>query len=274
MPCTLLALATDRLLPWPHTIALPAAVAVLSHLVDLAFGSELIQRSLLGPNPILGARFYGVGNELEVTLGVIGLLGLGALLATAPRTRLVWGFVIGGSVLALTLSWGKLGADVGASVMIAAGTAAGAVAALGERPGKLRIALVAAAPLVALGVLAVLDIATGGDAHFTRSVLDAGGLGELADIAQRRVELSYRSLTRGIIGLLVAVAVVALIWGVRSRRRLLAPLSATPGLRAGLVGAFVAVVAGALSNDSGPMILLIGTSYLALAAGYFSSTAK
>jgi hypothetical protein len=105
-------------------------------------------------------------------------------------------------------------------------------------------------------------------------VLDAGGLGELADIAQRRVELSYRSLTRGIIGALVVLAVVALVWGIRSRRRLLSPLEEVPGLRAGLVGAFVAVVVGALTNDSGPMILLIGTSYLALATGYLQLAPK
>jgi hypothetical protein len=272
--CAVLALATDGLIRWPRAIALPAAVTVVSHVVDLAFGSELIQRSLLGPNPILGARFFGVGNELEVTLGVIGLLGLGALLANASRSRLVWGFVAGGSALALMLSWGKLGADVGASIMLAAGTAAAAVACLGERPGRARIALIAAAPVVALGALSLLDIATGGGAHFTRSVLDAGGLGELADIAQRRVELSYRSLTRGIIGGLVVLAVIALIWGVRSRRRLLDPLRATPALQAGLIGAFVAVVTGALSNDSGPMILLIGTCYLGLSAGYFLAAAK
>jgi hypothetical protein len=272
--CALLALATDRLLPWPRAIVLPAAVTIVAHVIDLALGSDLIQRSLLGPNPILGARFFGVGNELEVTVGVIGLLGIGALFAASPRRRIVWGFLIGGTALALTFSWGRLGADVGASIMIAAGAAAAAVAALGERPGKLRIAAIGAAPLLALGVLAVLDIATGGDAHFTRSVLDAGGLGDLADIAQRRVELSYRSLTRGIIGLLVAVAVIALVWGVRSRRKLLAPLESSPGLQAGLLGALVAVVVGALSNDSGPMILLIGTSYLGLAAGYVSSAAK
>src|SRR6185436_2225784 len=100
---------------------------------------------LLGPNPILGARFFGVGNELEVTVGVIGLLGIGALLAASPRKRIGWGFVIGGSALALTFSWGRLGADVGASIMIAAGAAAAAVAALGERPGKLRIVMVGAA---------------------------------------------------------------------------------------------------------------------------------
>jgi hypothetical protein len=99
-------------------------------------------------------------------------------------------------------------------------------------------------------------------------VLRAGGLGELAEVAQRRVELSYNSLGRGITWLLVAMAVAAIVWGVRSRERLLSRLEPLPGLRAALWGALVAVVVGALSNDSGPLILLIGTSYLALAAGY------
>src|SRR6185312_3064436 len=37
-----LALLTDRLLPWPRSIALPAAVTVGAHVVALVFGSELI----------------------------------------------------------------------------------------------------------------------------------------------------------------------------------------------------------------------------------------
>jgi hypothetical protein len=272
--CAALALATDRLVQSPQAIALPAAVAVLSHVIDLAFGSNLIQRSLLGPNPILGARFYGVGNELEVTLGVIGLLGIGALFAGASRRRLAAAFLVGGAAIGLTLSWGKLGADVGASLMLAAGTAAAALVALEERSRRVRIALIVAAPLVALGALALLDTVSGGNSHFTRSVLDAGGLGQLADIAQRRVELSYRSLTRGIIAPLVVLAVIALALGLRNRRRLVAPLASVPGLRAGLAGAFVAVVVGALSNDSGPMILLIGTSYLGLCTGYLQLAPK
>jgi hypothetical protein len=270
----LLALASDRLVPWPRGIALAAGVTVLAQLVDLALGSTWTARSLLGPNPILGARFYGIGNELEVALGVIGMLGLGSVFATARPRALMWGFVGGGGALAFALSWGKLGADVGASVMLAAGTAAAAVTAVGERPGRLRVAIVLAAPAAALAALAVVDLATGGNAHFTRSVLRAGGFKEVADVAQRRLELSYRSLGKGLITFLVAIAVVALVWGVRSRRRLLAPLAASPGLRAGALGALVAVVAGALANDSGPIILLIGTSYLALAMGYFWATAK
>src|SRR5439155_155030 len=79
-----------------------------------------------------------------------------------------------------------------------AGTARAALAALGERRAHTRVIAVVAAPIVALAALAALDLATGGNAHFTRSVLRAGGLHDVADIAQRRVELSYHSLGAGL----------------------------------------------------------------------------
>jgi hypothetical protein len=134
-----------------------------------------------------------------------------------------------------------------------------------------RAAVVLGAPALAVGLLAALDLATGGNAHFTRSVLRAGGLDELAQVAQRRFELSYSSLGRGVIGPLVLVAGVAVVLGIRSRKRLLANLKDLPVMRAGFYGALVAVIGGALTNDSGPVIFLLGTVYLALAVGYFQS---
>jgi hypothetical protein len=269
----LLALAADRLVRWPRSIAVPAAVTVFSHVLDLALGSKLIVRSLLGPNPLLGARFYGIGNELEITLAVTALLGLGGALAgTGPRAR-VWGFALGGATVAFLLSWGRLGADVGAALTLGVGTAAAAVAAAGRGSRSTRAAIVLGAPAAAIAGLAALDLATGGNAHFTRTVLRAGGLDELAQVAQRRFELSYTSLGRGAIGPLVVVAVAALVTGWRLRRRLLANVL-DPAFRAGLYGAFAAVVAGALTNDSGPVIFLIGTTYLALAIGYVAGVPK
>jgi hypothetical protein len=270
----LLALLTDRLLPWPRAIVLPAAVSVGAHVIDLLLGSNLIVGSLLGPNPLLGARFYGIGNELEITLAVTTLLGLGAALATASTRTAVWGISVGGALVAFMLSWGRVGADVGAALTLGLGVAAAAVYAAGRGSWRSRTAIVLGAPALALAVLAGLDLATGGNAHFTRTVLRAGGLDELAQVAQRRFELSYDSLGRGAIGPLVVVAVVALALGIRYRRRLLAGLEEFPAMRAGFWGAVVAVVGGALTNDSGPVIFLIGTTYLALAVGYVQAMPK
>jgi hypothetical protein len=266
-----LAAITDRLLGWPRALALAALFTVGAHIADLVLGSGLIVRSLLGPNPLLGTRFYGIGNELEITLAVATLLGLGALFSGASPRAAVWGISVGGSLIAFLLSWGRLGADVGAALTLGLGVAAAAVYARGRGSWRSRAAVVLGAPALAVGLLAVLDLATGGNAHFTRSVLEAGGLDGLAQVAQRRFELSYTSLGKGAVGPLVLIAAVAAVLGIGYRQRLLANLADLPTMRAGFYGALVAVVGGALTNDSGPVIFLIGTTYLALAIGYFQS---
>lgn len=274
MAGAVLGLVTDRIRPWPRALAIPAAVAVGLHVADLALGSELVRRSLLGPNPVLGSRFFGAGNELEIALAAVGLLGLGGALATASTRARVWGFAIGGGMLAFTLAWGRLGADVGAVPTVVAGATVAALVAAGQIPWRLRLAILLIAPVAGLATLALLDLVTGGDAHFSRSVLEAGGLDEIADIAERRVRLSYRSLGRGAIPFLVAFALVALGVGFHHRGALLASIEAAPGVRAGVYGLLAAVLVGALTNDSGPIILLIGSSYLALAAVYVAAAPR
>lgn len=85
----LLGAATDRLLPWPRGPALPALVVFAVHAIDLAAGSILVDSSLAGPNPKGGARFFGIGNELETILSVSVLIGAGAWAARRDRKSVV-----------------------------------------------------------------------------------------------------------------------------------------------------------------------------------------
>ncbi len=80
------------------------------------------------------------------------------------------------------------------------------------------------------------------------------------------VALGYRP-EAGAVGV---AAAAALVIGVRRRRRLLEPLRGrdTLGWRAGFSGGLAGTAVGALANDSGPMILLLGTLALMLAVGY------
>ena len=59
--------------------------------------------------------------------------------------------------------------------------------------------------------------------------------------------------------------------GFRYRRALLASAEGAPGVRAGVYGLLAAVLVGALTNDSGPIILLIGSSYLLFAVVYLAA---
>jgi hypothetical protein len=86
----------------------------------------------------------------------------------------------------------------------------------------------------------------------------------------RRWKLSTAGITHGTRPIALAVCIVLLVLGAVRRRELLAPLSGEherPFLAA-IYGSFFAVVVGALANDSGPMIVMIGTGALVLTMGY------
>ena len=253
-----------------RALAVAAAITVLAYAIDVIAGSPLTSLSLLGPNPGLGVRFYGIGNELEALLAVLVVGGIGAGLAGfAPRAaaRPAAAAFLGLGLLAtLVFAAGRFGADVGAAIVFPVGVAVAAVAVAGGR--RRAVLLVIAVPFAMLALLALIDLLSGANAHLTRSVLDAGGLHSLGEVAQRRLQLSVRSFGRPV--LLVFLPFVALLAALAVWRRdlLAAWLGRRPVMRAGLLGALVATAVGTLANDSGALLLVIGAAYLLAFAAY------
>lgn len=263
-----LALLTDLLLPWPRGPAVPTIVALVAYTIDLANHSHLVIRSLLGPSPRSGSRFYGFGNELEIAITIVLLVGLAAVLRNRGRTRgNALAFALGGIALAAVVGSGRLGADVGGIFTIAGGTA---VAVLMLLPGgitKKALALAVLAPLAGLAGLAALDLASGGNGHFTRNVLqdDAGGL---LDTFQRRYELAWSIVSSGYAPLLTILCVLAVGYALVHRDRVYATIRDDAVWRAALGGGLAASISGSLFNDSGPMLLFIGIVSLGFVTAY------
>jgi hypothetical protein len=266
----LLAGLTLALLGGYRALALASGLTVLAYAADVVAGSPLTSLSLLGPNPGLGVRFYGIGNELEALLAVLIVAGTGAGLAGfAPRVsprRAASAFLVVGMALAFVFAAGRFGADVGAAIVFPVGAAV-AAATIGARRRRTALAVVAV-PFVAVALLALVDLVTGANAHLTRSVLDAGGFNDLAQIAQRRLQLSARSFTRPIVFVFLPLIAALATLALARRHRLRAWLQGLPAMRAGLIGALAATAVGTLANDSGALLLEIGAAYLLVFAGY------
>jgi hypothetical protein len=267
---------TDLLLPWPAAPALPAAVSFGAHTIDLALGSHLIGLSITGPNPKGGSRFFGIGNELEIILALTALIGTGAALTLMPGRSAPRTFAVAAFVAAVVIGAGRLGADVGGVITLGAGGAAAVVMSLPRGPTPKAIALAILVPILAVGALILLDLAIGGGAHLTRTVSSSSGPGDIGKVLLRRWRLSTAGLGHGSTPFVIGAFVALLVLGVVRRRQLLAPLSGERErpFRAGIVGGFFAVVIGALANDSGPMIVMIGTVALLLTLGYVRSDTR
>ncbi len=260
----LLALLSVAMLSDYRALAVASGLVVVAYAVDVIAGSPLTSLSLLGPNPGLGVRFYGIGNELEAILAVLTVAGTGAWLAgfapRAPRSSGAVAFLAVGLSFAAVFAAGRFGADVGAAIVLPIGAAI--AASWVATPRRHAALFIIAVPLAMVALVAFIDLVSGANAHLTRSVLDAGGLGDLADVAQRRLQLSAHSFGRPVVlfflPLIAAIAVLA----IARRDRLWLLLENFPAMRAGLLGALAATVAGTLANDSGALLLEIGTAYL------------
>jgi hypothetical protein len=266
----LLGALTLFLLGGLRALATASALVVLAYAVDAIAGSPLTALSLLGPNPGLGVRFYGIGNELEALLGVLVVGGTGtALAAFAPRLparRAAAAFLGAALLCAAVFAAGRFGADVGAAIVLPIGGATAAMAIVAAR--RRAAILVLATPLAVLALIALADLVSGANAHLTRSVLDAGGLDDLAEVAQRRLQLSAHSFARPVVLFFLPVVAALATLAILRRDRLESWLRPVPALRAGLIGALAATAVGTLANDSGALLLEIGSAYLVVFAAY------
>jgi hypothetical protein len=273
--CLSLGALTDLLVPWPRAPLVPAVVGVALLVFDALAGTQLLMRSLLGPDPALGVRFYGIGNELKSGLAVLVFAAVAGVLH--PSARGGWAaavMALTGVVLAAVEGSARIGAGVGGVILVSAGAAVASVLLLPAPAGgraviSRRAALVILSPVAGLIALAVLDLLTAhGSGHFTGSILHARSAGDVRDIIVRRYSAAYRELGNHAMPVATALAVLAAAWGVARRTRLLAPVGGERAWLAALGGGLTAGVVGALSEDSGPELLVVAVFALGCVVAY------
>lgn len=264
----LLGWLTDRLMPWPRAPLLPAIIGLAAITIDLALGSHLITRSILGPNPGYGSRFYGVGNELKSGLMVLLLAGIAAALTGQPKSRRNAAIVLGcGLVLGAVLGSGRLGAGVGAAFIVAG---ASAVAAMMMLPGRMsggRIVILVLSPVIGLALLAALDALTaGGQGHLSNSVFSLGSLDAFIETVERRSTLAWQQLWRDAMPVVTLVCLLAAAFAIRNREMFM-PFDG-PIWPAALIGGLTGGLVGSLTEDSGPLLIVVATVTLAGVCSY------
>jgi hypothetical protein len=281
--CLGLGALTERLLPWPRAPLAPAITVLVVLVADALAGSQLLMRSLLGPDPILGARFYGIGNELKSGLAVLVLAGVAAALypvgeldkrglpavRPAPSRRPALAMASTGVVLALVEGSAKIGAGVGGVILVSAAFAVATVLLLPGASTRRRALTVLIAPALGLVALAALDLATAhGAGHYTGSILHARSAGDLRDVIVRRYRAAWDELHNHAMPAATVVAVIAAALGLRRQERLLAPVANDAAWRAALAGGLTAGVVGALVEDSGPVLLVVALFALVCVLSY------
>ncbi len=223
-----LTLAVALLPPWGRTwrgrVAAMALFSVLVIAVDLATGSRLQGNSLLGYNPIVGGRFYGLGNQgaavFIVSLFIFSGLAISWLRARG-HARLV---VIVPAVLGLAAvfvsgnpAWG---AKFGGTIATLAGLLVLLALVTGIRLSFFRLVLIGLASLTVLLGIAYLDWLRppGARSHFG-SFFDQLVSGEALRVIQRKLGANLHIIEiNPALSIITPVAIIAILFFLRYLR--------------------------------------------------------
>lgn len=260
-----------------------SAVTSIMIVADVMAGGRLASESVLGFSAMIGARFYGLGNELMGVLigsSVVGACALWRVASHANHRRRLWALPAITCVAAtILLGNPSHGANFGG--MIAAAITAWAAATIGVRVSghalQSRAAwrrawmAWAAAMLLIVAALAYLNTAAG-TTHIARAVSLASspaGLSELVAIAMRKIAMNaklmrYTSWTQLLWAYLVSVSFLA----VREHGLFRSYRLAQPQRYVATLSSLVGAAAALIANDSGvaacattammPTLLLLG----------------
>jgi hypothetical protein len=255
--------------PWARRLTGPLVVVALATLLvlggDVILGSRLQISSLMGLQPVVGGRFYGMGN---VTFALFATAALLLCIAASshfvrrghPRLAAVAALVIGLAAVVVD-GYPGWGADGGGPPALLPGLVYLVLAILGIRMTWRRGILLAAATVGLFLLVGFLDSLRGAEnqshlGRFFRSIFEGGAWDIIVRKLQQNVDILFGNYP---LAMLVPIALVFVIyilarptsWGSRSLQR---SYEACPTLRPGLIALLITLTIGFAINDSGVAI--------------------
>ena len=260
--------------PWRRALFGPAAVVSAATMVvlaaDVMTGSRLQLSSLMGLQPVVGGRFYGMGNvtfALFATATIMLCIAVADHFVRAGRRPVAVGAVSAIGLAAVVVdaspAWGS---DFGGPPAFLPALAFFVLAVAGVRLTWRRALAIGGGTVLFLLVIGFADWLRPPESRshlgrFVQTAIDGGA----ATIILRKARQNWDILTGSTLTLLVPIGLVFIVyilarptsWGSRALQR---AYERAPLLRPGLISLLVLFLIGFAANDSGTAIPAVGAT--------------
>lgn len=242
----------------PGMLMLIAGLTMGALLLDGFTGAQLMQRSYLGYDPVIGARFYGLGNEYEgVVLGATILLVSSLYERRKAQASLFCkaAAVLLFTIVLLYMGAPSLGANAGGFLAATVGFGVAWFRLQAWRVGKKGLLLVTGGLVAGIGALIIINLSSAQPlTHVGRVANDIvqGNWEEVMKIVERKLEMNWRLVRVSGWSKVFAVSLIVItLLSLRADRYLRNLSEQYPYLVKGFHGLIAGSLAGLLLNDSG-----------------------
>ena len=251
-------------------IILVSLLMTLGLMGDIILGSPMIRSSLLGYDPIIGARYYGVGNEY---MGVLIGSGLVMFLSLKELYEIPRGLIII-LLLAMTIVIGYpyWGANVGGTITAMAATAFVLLRIYRIRIGMKQILYGALGIVAMVAIMGIVDmLLLDSQSHLAGAIstIKEGGITAVFTIISRKLAMNIRLFGVTIWSkVLVVTLIVFAILFYRPYGEIKKLFDKYPYLSIGWAAIVVASITGFMVNDSGVVAAATCLIYLSFSLLY------
>ena len=250
-------------------IALATATVIIA---DLIFGWDFNKTSILGYDAVIGARYYGLGNEyMGVLIGAI-------LLAVVPLVcKKVLSVKVGSILLFMVIpiiGLSTYGANVGGTITAVVAFSF-AMVKMRNKPINIKTLIgVFFILLSVIGILIIYDIwFAPARSHLAKALggWESDGWHIMMSTIQRKLEMNVRLLRYTIWSrvLLTSVIVLVLLF-LRPKGMLMRLMNKYSGFSVAWYAIIVASIAGMMVNDSGVVVAATANIFLMFSLLYFT----
>ncbi|WCK55002.1 hypothetical protein PP175_03110 [Aneurinibacillus sp. Ricciae_BoGa-3] len=254
-------------------------------LIDGVGEGTLIKRSYLGFDPVIGARYYGIGNEYMGVLVGATLLSV-SLAAEFHRLRnkreqkgALFRAVAAGVFLIqiLYMAWPEGGAKAGGIIVLLISYTYVMLRYAGNAPASANVKrkLIVAGGIVVLSVLLFMvnDIVSAErQSHVGRAVheLTGGNWAEIGRIVKRKIHMNLRLTLHSPWSKVFLVAIGVILWLLVKQASSIRRIAETkPDLTNGVRGIGLGALTAVFTNDSGIIAAALAIMYAVIPLLYF-----
>lgn len=230
-----------------------ALVTIIVIVVDCIFGSYLMKNSIMSYDAIVGARYYGVGNEYE-GVSIASPIFAFAILLNYNKKLPKWSIVIASIVILITSAYPTMGANVGGAISQTAAYLLFIMLIFEIKLDFKKVILICLSVVGVVGVFAFLDIVSGSESHlglFVQQILLNGPSTIIQTFARKismNIKLAQTSVWVNI--LLVGIFIIG-IFIIKPPKQIRMIAKRYPMIFKGFIASMLGCIVTLLVNDSG-----------------------
>lgn len=240
-----------------------AFLTILIITVDSVFGTYLMQNNIMSYDSIIGARYYGIGNEYEGVTIASAVFALAVLLNYKKIPK--WLVVVFSLIILITSAYPSMGANVGGAIAECVAYLLFILLIFDVKMDFKKVILLGLAAAAVVVVFAVLDIVSGSESHlalFVNQIL-VNGPEAIIRTFGRKIQMNMKLAQSSVwVNILLAGIGIIGILIFRPSRHFRTISEKYPILFKGFIASMVGCVITLLVNDSGIVAAATASIYI------------